>query len=55
MCVALVRPEQTAFLSAAGRKESVVVCYRVKDRVSVGLGAGLTDNWFQDGRYRAAG
>lgn len=55
MCVALVRPEQTAFLSAAGRKEGVAVCYPVKDSFCGAQGAGVTDNWFQDGRYRAAG
>lgn len=37
MCVALGRPEQTAFLSAAGRKESAAVCHSEKDSASVGL------------------
>lgn len=37
MCVASVRPEQTAFLSEAGRKESAVMGYSVKDSASVGL------------------
>lgn len=40
MCVALARPEQTAFLSAARRREGGSVCYSVKDGTAVGLRGG---------------
>lgn len=40
MCVALVTPEQTAFLSAARRREGALVCYSVKDGTAVGLRGG---------------
>lgn len=40
MCVALVRPGQTAFLSAARRREGTEVCYSMKDSTAVGLRGG---------------